>query len=141
MNYPAVYALSKRFAPPQIDLRQAQIMDDYGDESWAKLLVNHTLPEDVSHNELVYYPHVWGFMGFEDLLFYLYAIATHQSLDHGGEYLDHYLYSLDRFIHEKWSGISQPERAAIIEGLQWIKNGSPEADWEGCLNLHALLFQ
>ena len=46
MKYDDIYKLSTKFSPPEIDLRKARILDDYGDESYAKLIVNHKKPDD-----------------------------------------------------------------------------------------------
>ena len=47
MKFTEIYKLSNKFAPPSVDLRQGEIMDDYGDESYADLPVSHKLPDDV----------------------------------------------------------------------------------------------
>ena len=36
-------------------LRKAQILDDYGDDSFAKMSVNHNNPDDVKREEFDYY--------------------------------------------------------------------------------------
>ena len=73
MNFEDIYNLSDKFAPPNVDLRKAQILDDYGDESYAQLIVNHKKPDDVNREEFDYYGWVYPFMEPEDLIFYLYT--------------------------------------------------------------------
>lgn len=69
MKYENIYSLSKRFAPPEIDLRKAQILDYSGDESYADLNVIHKKPDDVKREVFDYYGWVYPFMEPEDLLF------------------------------------------------------------------------
>ena len=62
-------SMSKKYGPPKISLRDARILDDYGDESHATRPIQHRVPEDVSKEDFDFYRHVFSFMEFADLLF------------------------------------------------------------------------
>ena len=96
MKYKDIYDLSMKFAPPKVDLRKARILDDYGDESCAKLLINHKKPDDVKREEFDYYGWVYPFLEPNDLLFYLFAIVIEFKKDNEIDCIDSFMYSMDR---------------------------------------------
>ncbi|MDP5144507.1 hypothetical protein [Rheinheimera baltica] len=104
MKHELAYKISKRFSPPKTDLRKALILDDYGDESYALMEITHKLPEDPSIEEFNYYGWIYSFMAAEDLLFYLYAVLvvadTVRTIDDGPDWLDSYIFSVDRSLPE-----------------------------------------
>ena len=136
-----VYDLSKRYSPPTTDLRKAEIMDSYGDESYATRPIQHLVPEDVTRVDLDHYAHVWAFMQFHDLLFYLYPVVLQYELDNKIECIDFYLYSFDRLINQNLPQLEAYDKDAVIQGLQWIWDaGSTDyADWRQCPNLQRVL--
>lgn len=137
MKHQNVYDLSKRYGPPVVNLRDAEIADSCGNESHAKLSVTHTVPEDVTKEQFDYYGWVYPFVERTDLLFYLYPIAKEYESDTTLDCIDSFLYSLDREINGLLDELTTDEREALIEGLNWIWDvGSDDyADWEQCLNL------
>ena len=133
----AVLALSRRHAPPRTDLRQANIADDYGDESGSLHPIDHDAPEDVTRQDLDAYPHVWPFMSLTDQLFYLHAVATIFVDDPSLDCIDSYLYSLDwRASEGHLSRLGDDDRSTLIGALTWIwEMQGCQADWEGCPHL------
>ena len=141
MEHAAVYMLSKKYGPPRINLRDAELLDSYGDDSWAKRPINHRVPEDVSLEDLKYYGWVYAFMAFEDLLFYLYPVVIAFEQDQTLDCIDSLMYSLDRFIPTSSSKLSKTDQSALCEGLTWLwEVGSPGyADWVQCPNLQKFI--
>lgn len=141
MSHESVYLMSRKYGPPRVDLRKALIMDDYGDESYATRPINHRLPEDVSREDLDFYGHVYAFMGFKDLLFYLYPIAMEFEHDKGLDCVDAFMYSLDRHFPEDYMSLTADDQQGLIDGLRWIWNAAPlgYADWIQCPNLQAAI--
>jgi hypothetical protein len=141
MTHNSVYALSKKYSPPKIDLRTAEIMDSYGDESYATRPIHHRVPEDVSREDFDFYPWVFAFMEFEDLLFYLYPIAVEYERDAHLNCIDSYLYSLDRLIPEAFSQLPPYEQQSLVAGLRWMWNSATlgHADWVQCPNLQSAI--
>ena len=137
MQNPLVYELAKKHGPPRIDLRMAEIMDSYGDESRATHAINHCIPDDVSRADLDFYGWVYPFLHFEDLLFYLYPIAVEFERTKSLDCIDSFLYSLDRFVPIESSKISRYDQQSLLDGLRWIWNSAPlgYADWVQCPNL------
>lgn len=74
MELANLYEFSKSFAPPKMNLRQACIMDCWGDDRSATMPTNHNLPEDVLIEELNFYPQGWFYMDIGSLLFYAYSV-------------------------------------------------------------------
>lgn len=137
MKYPKVYELSKRYGPPIVDLRQAEILDSYGDESRTKVPVEHRVPEDVTREQFDYYGWIYPFVEPTDLLFYLYPIAREYEADKRLDCMDSFLYSLDRNVKPLLSQLPKEDQDALREGLRWIWDvgGDDWADWEQCPNL------
>ena len=137
MIHHLVYELAKKHGPPRIDLRRAEIMDSYGDESRATHEINHRTPEDVSRADLDFYGWVNPFLKFEDLLFYLYPIALEFERTKSLDCIDSFLYSLDRFVPTKSLRLPKEDQQAFLDGLRWIWNSAPlgYADWVQCPNL------
>ena len=68
------YSISIKHAPPHVNIREARIADDYGREDMAKLAITHTVPNEVTYEQLLYYGDVWVFVDESDLLFYLWPV-------------------------------------------------------------------
>lgn len=102
MDLSKLYEFSKSLGPPKTDLRRARIADDWGDESCAKIPINHKLPEDVIFEELSYYPQDWCFMDIDSVLFYAYSVFKYHDDPDGDEYwgagVDFFFYTLEREI-------------------------------------------
>jgi len=141
-QYPQVYDLSKRYSPPKINLRDAEILDGCGDGSHATHSIDHRIPENVSRVDLDAYGWgVYSFMEFRDLLFYFYPVALEYARDNQIDCIDPFLYSLDRFIPEEMLKIPEEGRKALVAGLQWMwKAGQVSyADWLQCRNLQKVI--
>jgi hypothetical protein len=136
-RYPRVYSLSKRYGPPEINLRDAELLDSFGDESYATRPIDHKVPENVSRKDLDFYGWVYAFMGFRDLLFYLYAVALEYEKDNRMDCVDGFMDSLDRLLPEEMPTLPDDDRDALIAGLTWIWNSGNAgyADWVQCPNL------
>ena len=137
MKHEDVYNLSNKYSPPKVDLRDAEIMDSYGDESHAERAIQHLKPEDATREDFDYYGWVYPFMNFEDLLFYLYPIATEFEKDPTLDCIDSFMYSFDRALPRRKSLLAVDDMAAINAGLRWIweSGGVDAADWRQCPNL------
>ena len=48
MNHQSLYNLSIKYSPPSINLRDAELLDSYGNASRAKVPMNHNHPDDVT---------------------------------------------------------------------------------------------
>ncbi len=140
-RYPRVYTFSEKYGPPKVDLRRAKILDDYGWDQWATLEISHRVPKDVSRKQLDHYGWVYSFMEFKDLLFYLYPVALEYERDPCGDFVDSFLYALDRRFDEGLKLLSDEDREALKAGLFWIWSdwGSDYAPWWQCKNLSAFI--
>jgi len=127
--------------PPKINLRDAEILDSYGDESHATRPISHNTPRDVSRADMDFYGWVYAFMGFRDLLFYLYPVALEYEKDLCFDSIDPFMYSLDTWISSEMPKISVDDQDALIVGLRWIWDaGEPGyADWEQCSSLQRVI--
>ena len=141
MKRESVYLLSRKYGPPKIDLRAAEILDSYGDESYATRPINHRVPDDVSREDFDHYQWVFCFMGFDDLLFYLYPIALEYERDKCLNCIDSFMYSLNGFVPEASSKLPSEDQQALLAGLRWIWEAAPigYADWVQCPNLQAAI--
>jgi len=141
MKYEDIYNLSLRFSPPKIDLRKVQILDDYGDESFAKLVVNHKKPDDVKREEFDYYGWIYPFMEPEDLLFYLYAIVIEYGNDKEIDCIDSFMYSMDREIGILQQTLTDEENSVVKNAFHkiWEIGGDEHADFAQCKNLQKLI--
>ena len=142
MKYKDIYNLSAKFAPPKVDLRKAKILDDYGDESHAKLIVNHKKPDDVKREEFDYYGWIYPFMEPEDLIFYLYPMLIEYIKDDGIDCIDSYMYSMDREINNLLPKLSKEEITALKKAFKeiWeIGSGDDWNDWYQCNNLQKFI--
>jgi hypothetical protein len=137
MHQKRVFNLSSKYGPPRIDLRMAEIMDSYGDESQATHKINHRIPDDVSRADLDFYGWIYPYLNFEDLLFYLYPIALEFERTKSLDCIDSFLYSLDRLISTESPKLPTEDQQALLDGLRWIWNSAPlgYADWVQCPNL------
>jgi hypothetical protein len=145
MEHQAVYDLSKAFGPPKTDVRQGKI-EDYGEQCRCSHIVNHQVPEDVTHEDLDYYPDHWAFMDFGDLLFYLYPVALECEKDYESDCTYWYLMNLDMQLkpggefnrRDQLEQLSPEHRQAFREGLLWMFNAWEwNADWVNCKHLQA----
>jgi len=136
-RYPRVHSLSEQYGPPKISLRDAEILDSYGDESYATRPISHNAPDDVSRKDLDFYGWVYAFMEFRDLLFYLYPIALEYDRDNSLDCVDSFMYSLDRLYPEQAPKLPKDDQEALIVGLNWMWNTGEAgyADWVQCPNL------
>lgn len=136
-----VYSLSKKYSPPNIDLRVAKIIDSYGDESYATRPISHSMPEDVSRDDLDFYGWVYPFMGIKDLLFYLYPIGLEYERHNCLDCIDSFLYSLNRFVPTDSSKLPAEDQQGLLDGLRWLWDAAPlgYADWVQCPNLQAAI--
>lgn len=141
MEHKDIYNLSMKFAPPKIDLRRAQILDDYGDESYAKLLVDHKKPDDVKREEFDYYGWIYPFMEPEDLLFYLYSIVIEYSKDREIDCIDSFMYSMDRELSKLQGNLSVADKETLKKAFKqiWEIGGDDYADFAQCKNIQNLI--
>jgi len=116
-------SLSRRFAPPLINLRDGRIADDYGEQESAKIVINHQLPADVTDEELDYYQDVWAFLDAPSLLFYFHPVTNWLSRhpDTDSILFDYYVWSLDRNWPAAMALISDQDAGAIVAHLISIK--------------------
>lgn len=137
MEYQEIYDLSKSFGPPEINLRDAQIIDDYGDDSFARLQIEHKNPEDVSLDEINYYGGVYAFLKPKDLIFYLYPLLVEFKKDMSLDSFDSYMYSMDREIDNLLGCLTNEQVTVLKLAFQviWKLGGDDWADWSGCPNL------
>ena len=141
MKYEDIYNLSKKYSPPKVNLRQAQILDDYGDDTYAKLLVNHDSPDKVKREEFDYYGWVYPFMEPEDLLFYLYAMVIEYENNKELDSIDSFMYSMDREINKLQKSLTEGEKEMLIKAFKviWDVGNDDWADWYQCKNLQKLI--
>jgi hypothetical protein len=134
MTHATVYELSKKFGPPKIDLRKAEIIDSYEDESYATRPIDHRIPEDVSRGDFDFYQEVFYTMGFEDLLFYLYPIALEFERDTNLNCVDSYLHNLNKYFPDSFSQLSETDQESLVDGLRWLWEVAPPGnfDWVEC---------
>ena len=133
-RYPRIYEFSERWGPPKISLRDALILGDYGDDSYATRPIKHVKPSDVSRKDLDFYGWLYAFMGFHDLLFYLYPIALEYEKDIRLDCIDPFMYSLDIWLPSEIGKLRDADQEALLAGLQWIwfAGDSGYADWSQC---------
>lgn len=141
MELSDIYKLSLKYSPPNINIRQAQILDDYGDESSAELIVKHEKPDDVTKKELDYYAWVYPFVEPEGLLFYLYSIVVEYSKNLEVEFVDSFLYSLDRELDGLRDKMLKEDLAVLRHALKHMHKagGSEYADFAQCLNIQQFI--
>ena len=120
MIHQKVYQFSKKFGPPNFDLRSAEIADEWGDETYAKRIIDHKVPEDVSREDFDYYTHIYNHMDLEDLFFYLYPIALEYSKDPDFDRIDSFISALNTKLPEKIKDLSNSDVEALKEGVDWI---------------------
>ena len=133
-----VYNLSRKYGPPKTDLRIAEIMDSWGSEEHAQLILDHKVPEDVKKEDFDYYTQVFVFMELEDLLFYLYPVATLYEKDPGLDQYENYLFALNNKLPKRGKILSEEDKEALKEGLHWLYNQHPTdefSEWETCTTL------
>ena len=141
MKYEEIYKLSYKFSPPKIDLRKAEILDSYGDESYAKLPINHNNPEDVTREEFNYYGGIYPFMEVEDLLFYFYTILIEYEKDKKLGCINDFMYTIDRRILTIQKSLEHQDLEALKLGFTriWEIGGNDYADWGQCPNLQKFI--
>ncbi len=103
MDLSKLYEFSKSFGPPKKDLRFARIADDWGDDKYAKMPILHKFPEDVTIEELNYYPPGWAFMDIDSVLFYAFSVFKYHGDPANKEFSsqngnENFFYFLDRHI-------------------------------------------
>lgn len=139
--HPEVYKLSRKYGPPETDLRQAEIADSYGSEEHAQRPIAHRVPEDVTDEDLDYYTGIYPHMALEDLVFYLYPIAIRFLHDPEFDRIDSFLYALNFKINQAHHRLDDREREDLKEGLHWLLDMHPTeaADWEWCRHLQRFM--
>ncbi len=141
MEHEETYHLSLKFSPPKIDLRQAQILDAYGDESYAQRVLNHKKPENVSREDFDYYGWVYPFMEPEDLLFYLYAMVVEFSKDKKIDCIDSFMYAVDKELPVLQKKLTHDDKAALKNAFKtiWSIGGNDDTDFAQCKNIQELI--
>jgi len=141
MRYEDIYNLSRKYSPPKVDLRCAKILDDYGNNTYAKLTLNHSSPDKVKREEFDYYGWVYPFMEQEDLLFYLYAMVIEYENNTELDSIDSFMYSMDREIVELQKILTDDEKQTLIKAFKLIWNIGRDdwTDWYQCKNLQKLI--
>ena len=125
------YSISIKHAPPHVNIREARIADDYGRDDKAKLAITHTIPNEVTCEQLLYYNDVWIFVDESDLLFYLWPVlqcfVTYKNSS-GCEFYHSYLYALNL----RWPVIAKfltPVELQVIGSLlRQISGNDPDLD-------------
>jgi len=93
------YNISILFSPPEYNIRDGRIADNWGGTSMCELEVNHIKPEDVSSEEMNYYGGALTFLGAKENLFYLYYIVS--SIKTNSQYnLDELLSNVENHLEE-----------------------------------------
>ncbi|NNJ26073.1 hypothetical protein [Alienimonas chondri] len=140
--HPAVLALSEKFGPPGIDLRQARIIDDYGEDSSATHPIRHLSPWDVSREDCEFYQS-FVFMGGcpTSLLFYLYPVALLYDQSGHLEAVHSFLFALNAYLPDLLTETTTSDQATLAEGLIWMYEAhGPDPDlFAGFENLIPLL--
>ena len=141
MKYAEIYRLSSQYSPPKVTLRDALILDDYGDESGATLPIDHHSPDDVKREEFDFYGWIYPFVEPEDLLFYLYGMVIQYERDRELECIDSFMYSMDREIRGLQTKLTSAENQILKQALQliWDIGGEDGADWFHCKQLQTLI--
>ncbi len=141
MKHEDIYNLSMKFSPPKVNLRKAQIIDDYGDESYAQLLVNHKKPDDVKREEFDYYGWVYSFVEPEDLLFYLYAIVIEYSKDKEIDCIDSFMYSINRELPKLQEKLTNDDKVTLENAFKtiWNLSGDDYVGFSQCKNIQELI--
>ena len=134
MKYEKVYNLSKRFGPPNWNLRSAELADEWGDGTHAKRPIDHKVPEDVSREDFDYYGSVYFHMEVEDLLFYLYPIAIEYSKDKSFDVVEDFVAALNCKLSEKIDVLTEEDIEALKEGVDWIfhLHDINDEEWFNC---------
>ena len=143
MKHSQLYALSKRYSPPTVNLQQGKILDDHGIETYAKLTIDHEMPENVSRDELNYYPHVYAFLKAEDLLFYFYPIFIAFEIDRNLECIDSFMFSLDRNLPQLIRQITLEEQEILTDYLKTLLeiDGNEYIHWQTMENVLTLVMK
>ena len=141
MEHEDIFNLSKKFSPPKVDIREAKILDDYGDDTYAKIPINHNNPDDVKDEELDYYGWVYPFVEPEDLLFYLYTMVIEYEKNKDLDSIDSFMYSMDREINKLQKTLIDNENQVLKKAFKliWEIGGDEWADWYQCKNLQRLI--
>ena len=120
MMHEAIYKLSSDYSPPKVDLRQAQIADDYGDESFSQHKIEHKKPCDVKREDFDHYTWVYSFVEPTDLIFYLYPILLEYERDNDIEAIAPFMYSMDSNIDKLRRTLNESQLAILKEALNKI---------------------
>lgn len=131
MNFDELLTFSSNWAPPKIDFRKAEILDSYGDDEFAKLIVNHKVPNDVTLPDFQYYsPSIYSFMNTEDVLFYTYAVFKNYFVNVEFKHIDSFLYTLDRRINEICKITTNDQKLILVKYCNIIfEKHQFNADW------------
>lgn len=142
MDLTNLYEFSKFYAPPKTDIRQATIYSCMGNDKSATMIISHCLPEDVSIDELNFYPQSWIFMDLNSLLFYSYSVFKFKDDPLGNQYwnprgVDHYFYALE-YNFTALVNINNIQILFDSIKIMWEKD-NPFFDLEDCPNIKCRL--
>lgn len=145
IKHPRVYALSCRYAPPGVDVREARLQRAQGDVSVATRPIRHQGPDDVSPADLEYYGDVWSSVPLRDALFYLHPVARcfAGSPATGVAYIHAFLHMLNEALPAQQGRLDDEDHSALQEGLGWVWKVAARHnlmdDWPDVPHLSALL--
>ena len=95
-----IYQLSQKHSPPVVDFREADKLDDHGDENFSSVFKSkHLTIDDVTDQELEQSV-CFSFMLPEDHLFYLYPVVSAFLRGIHVESLCYLFYGFDRLLPE-----------------------------------------
>ena len=137
----SAYNLSKRYSPPKIDLRQAEMLDSLGEDTYATRPIHHQVPEDVTKEDLDFYNFVFSYMELSDLLFYLYPVALEFEYDKCLDCIDSLFYTLEDELPKHVDSLSEDDLQGIKDALMWIWESHKlgYVDWIQCPYLQSLI--
>ena len=76
-----LYNFSKNYAPPNFDLKNAEIASEWGNSKLEDREIDHSDPEKVTRYEIEFYTMIYAFLDFKDFLFYLYPMCREFEKD------------------------------------------------------------
>lgn len=136
-----LYKFSKSFGPPKTNLREAQIEDCYGDGSSCTMEINHQAPEDVTFEELKFYPQTFTFMDMDSCLFYAYSVFKYYDNEDKAGYwrggIDCFFYYIENHLEDI---IKSHNSDILFDSIKTLWNESPYFfSLPGCLKLQRYL--
>ena len=104
-----MYQLSQRYSPPVVDFREADRLDNHGDEAFSSVFNGRHLTVDDVIDEELEQSVCFSFMHPEDHLFYLYPFVSAFLRGVHVESICYLLYGFDRLLPEIIELLSTPE--------------------------------